>query len=1476
MKKYVIFLFTLFLSLSVAGQKPICPFNHFEDALNKISFGDGADEIIGEVRSTKPYVSGTTMDLEFTFSLVADPWAQVDYLELTFPVGITPLGGSPNIYYGYLNPIQGQSISWGADENNSSLATIYPGFYEFYVSVQISSTVSGDQNINCVYSDVYGNPNIYTTALLSQCPPVPDLIGLSGLAYLDYYWQVPKSQASFVPVGLTKNAGSTLTGNTEIQLEVDDFYSETQVIDVPLAFWENDPADFPVFTAPATGEYNFTFTANASNDWDPSNASNSYTLNVTETKMAYHNKIVKTKTNVSNPQAIKGMLFKVMNTDTITAVEFYITKAFAGNMMKAKIFNFNGTTVTNMIAQTAEVETLQDSTWLVANFAEVIILQPGDYLIGICEGSEDEMYLGVAANLPPYGVNWYYFNNTWYNMSTYIGQAANLMINAVFGTYLVPLLDAALQEVSVPEYALQGSFPLSGVIKNNSSVVLQSIDVSYSIDNATPVVETFYPGIASLDEFDFEFSEQPSISDIGSHQVKIFISNPNGQPDEITENDTIQKPIYIMGNAPLRRVLCEEATGTWCGWCVAGHVFMDSMAATYPDQWIGIAVHSGDPMEVPEYATGMYPYIQGYPNGTMNRDAKYIMPTSFEEEFLAIKDQLAPVEVFVENAIINTNESTLTFTISANFYAALSGVKFNAMIIEDEVTGTGSGWDQTNYYSGGANGEMGGYELLPNPVPAEDMVYEHVARAIPGGFYGVDESLPDQVQVGVTYTWDFSVAIDPSWDLDKLLIVGVVADKETEFILNAVKSDYIPITAPQIMVDPMAILFDTTLVNNTSIQTVTIHNQGNAILEITDIISSNSAFSVDYTSTTIAQGESEILTITFAPNAQQLFDGTILIVCNDPAHGTVGITVLGYGITGGQSGIVLDFDAITNLQAKTWTEDGYNWVISQSGTWFSNYGSCSAPNTLVMNGGKLSLADGSTFNLVTANIRTWSGIYDATVRGYKDGVVIYEVIHSQLTAECQEYEYGFYEIDELQGVIGPTGIAVDDLYITFDTQSSNDASMTNILGSDRYVEGENNAVSCLIKNLGTTTINSIDMNWSIDNFLNVKTETFSGLNIATNEEYTLTHSNLIEAVAGQYDLHVWLSDLNGINADENPVNDSASRQIFIVVESVQPHVLIEEFTTTHCGYCPGGHLEMDTLLANYSNFIGVAHHAGFYTDAMTIPAHEIYANIWAVGAPTATINRTSAGIGVDNWETIGNEIFNDHALGEINFDGSSFNTETRELNVVLNASFLLPMEGDFRFNVFIVEDSLHGIGTGWDQANYFNNTPGHPFYGLGDPIVGYRHNHVVRQVLPGNNEPECWGNMGTIPASVEYGAIYSESFNFTIPEDYILENLHLVGFVSNYQSEIINVAEVESLDVITRIQDHSLSNDLSIAPNPSNGYFYINCDNLKLISVLDLLGHKLMQFSSNEIDISSLRPGIYVLHIETDEGKISRHPVIKQ
>ena len=1249
MKSLIYFIFLIFTcNIALTQTNNICPIPEISG--ENYSLISGTEGINGEITSLKPYVSDTAMRLDFEFTFEADSYEQCDYLELTFPEGITPTGGSLNIYYGYLNPLQGQSISWGEDGNNPSLLVIYQGTYDFYVDVSVATGVSGNQTINYEFSDNLGSPAITGTLTLEECPAVPDLMGLPALPYLDYYTMVPVSQANFNPRGKCKNAGSTLSENTDLTLEVNDFYSESVPVNVPLHFWEEDIAEFPQFMPPGTGEYTFTFSANASNDWNPENASGSSTITVTENTLSYHNNIVKTKGNTSDPDGVIGNLFKVSVADTITAIEFYVTQAFPGNLLKAKIFNFDGTTVTDLIAQTMEVTAFQDSSWLTAPFAELVVLQPGDYLIGLCEGSDDELSLGACSKKPAYGVHWIYFNSTWHNMSTYIGQDKVFMINAIFGNYQEPELDAELQEIDVPEYMLPGSFMVKGSLKNNSNQVLNSIYISYMVDEGNPVTEIIYPQIAPLEEYEFAFSQNTQLSETGSHSIKVYLSNPNGEPDQLPGNDTIQQSVYVMEDAPQQMILGEEATGTWCGWCVRGHIFMDYMAEHYPDQWIGIAVHSGDPMEVTEYANGMNAYIQGYPNGTLNRDIKNVDPLYFEEEFLTIMDQLAPVEVFIQDAVIDVQESMLHFTVAANFYAVLSDVKFNAMLIEDGVTGTGTGYAQANYYSGGANGPMGGYELLPNPVPAEDMVYEHVARALPGGFYGVEGSLPDEVEVGVPYTWDFSVTLDPEWDIQNLKIVGVVADENTNRVMNACRSNEIAVATSLIGFDQEEIIFDTTAVNTISTETLIISNIGQEMLSVSGISTTNDVFSPDLNSFTLNPGESTSLAVTFAPVSEQLYEGSLVIESNDPVNGSASIPLSGYGYNSSLS-LTLDFDGITNLQTKEWAEDGYDWEIYASGAWFATSGACSDPNGLIMNGGRLKLADGSSFNVVSADIRTWSGIYNATVRGYQDGVLVYEVVHPSLTSECEFYEYSFYDIDELEGFIGQTGVAIDNIFITFDTQNECDASLTKINGTDRYLAGVSNEAICTIKNLGTSTINSIELKWTIDDFTTIHSETFTGLNISTNETSELIHPDNIVAAPGEYSLDMWVENVNGTDCDVNPANDSASRQIYVVAEAADPKVLIEEFTTTYCQYCPGGHIMMDTLLANYDDFIGVAHHAGFYTDAMTIPAHEVYAALWASGAPTATINRISGDIGVDDWESIGNNVLNELPLGEVDFEG---------------------------------------------------------------------------------------------------------------------------------------------------------------------------------------------------------------------------------
>ncbi|MCB2221765.1 MAG: choice-of-anchor D domain-containing protein [Bacteroidetes bacterium] len=102
------------------------------------------------------------------------------------------------------------------------------------------------------------------------------------------------------------------------------------------------------------------------------------------------------------------------------------------------------------------------------------------------------------------------------------------------------------------------------------------------------------------------------------------------------------------------------------------------------------------------------------------------------------------------------------------------------------------------------------------------------------------------------------------------------------------------IAYPQITVNPMTITFDTTLVNETTTENLTISNTGIATLFVTDIVSSNPVFTVDMTSFDIDPGATQDVEVTFAPDEQMLFEATLQIESNDP-NGMVDMMLAGFG-----------------------------------------------------------------------------------------------------------------------------------------------------------------------------------------------------------------------------------------------------------------------------------------------------------------------------------------------------------------------------------------------------------------------------------------------------------------------------------------------------------------------------------------------------------------------------------------------------
>jgi hypothetical protein len=149
-------------------------------------------------------------------------------------------------------------------------------------------------------------------------------------------------------------------------------------------------------------------------------------------------------------------------------------------------------------------------------------------------------------------------------------------------------------------------------------------------------------------------------------------------------------------------------------------------------------------------------------------------PSEIEDPFLS-RLVVAPTAFITNGATWDAGTRTLNVSVSANFQsAATSSYKLAIVLTEDDVTGTGSSWAQSNAYAGGGNGVMGGFESLPNPVPAAQMVYDHVARSIVPSFSGYTNSFPATVNAGETHTINYSFVLPAGWDENQIHIIGML------------------------------------------------------------------------------------------------------------------------------------------------------------------------------------------------------------------------------------------------------------------------------------------------------------------------------------------------------------------------------------------------------------------------------------------------------------------------------------------------------------------------------------------------------------------------------------------------------------------------------------------------------------------------------------------------------------------------------
>lgn len=370
-------------------------------------------------------------------------------------------------------------------------------------------------------------------------------------------------------------------------------------------------------------------------------------------------------------------------------------------------------------------------------------------------------------------------------------EGAMLLDNVSVQT--LPGIDAAMATVtpatnSPDSYSLANSrITIAGTVKNNGIDSIRSYTVKYQQGN-NPVVSQAFTApapIPVLGTADFRFTTPYTIPAVGTYPVKVWVEVAG---DNIRTNDSMSTIITGVPFMPVKKLVFEEATGTWCVACPRGIVFMDSVHKITQNVSL-VAVHNRDPMEDNAYnnfVTG-FPGFSGFPSVIIDR-RKIMDPGELIDVYNQEKNSFGFAEVSVGTAQLSGN--TLTLSASIKPSVALSGdYRLVLVITEDRVhDANNSGYDQANAYSGGQAGPMANAEYnfvaLPDPVPASSMYYDFVARAIVPSPQGTT-NLPSSMAANSSYNYTFTATLQPSWVKNKLKSTVMLIRGSDGHVLNS-------------------------------------------------------------------------------------------------------------------------------------------------------------------------------------------------------------------------------------------------------------------------------------------------------------------------------------------------------------------------------------------------------------------------------------------------------------------------------------------------------------------------------------------------------------------------------------------------------------------------------------------------------------------------------------------------------------------
>ncbi len=355
---------------------------------------------------------------------------------------------------------------------------------------------------------------------------------------------------------------------------------------------------------------------------------------------------------------------------------------------------------------------------------------------------------------------------------------------------------------------------ISAAFKNMSFIPVTVFSVQYKVGGVASTIETvnlstpLYYNESVVVNF-----PQPYSSGIAKYNdLKIYITAVNSTNDFNHTNDTVFGSLTLANGLATKKVLLEEYTGAWCGWCPDGATKLQSILTN--TNVIAVSHHDADSMQNTNSNSLINDYATNFPSASIDQYQFTASSTLAHDriEWNALVNQRllkpSPVNLSI-NFTTSYDSITRQFiaTVNADFLAELKGdYRLNLYIKENNVYGpitdsTNNGWNQLSYmqnvpsspyYGLGTYYDASHYMLHPAEYKHHYVVNEMLDGAygsvIPATCYTVGGSCSKSY----TTTLPMPTTSEFRYNADNIYLVAVVseynADTKKREIINAFES----------------------------------------------------------------------------------------------------------------------------------------------------------------------------------------------------------------------------------------------------------------------------------------------------------------------------------------------------------------------------------------------------------------------------------------------------------------------------------------------------------------------------------------------------------------------------------------------------------------------------------------------------------------------------------------------------------------